>query len=70
MENDATYRPGNLMMGGGGRGFIIAPKEAGTGEWDAAGEEGDIVGEKVIRREHACEEKKSNGSGKKAISRI
>ncbi|KAI9730880.1 MAG: hypothetical protein M1834_005598 [Cirrosporium novae-zelandiae] len=27
------YRPGNLILGGGGRGVKTAPKEAGIGEW-------------------------------------
>ena len=61
MENNPHYRPGNLIVGGGGRGYITAPKEAGIGEWVVAGEEGDIVGERVIRKAKVNNEK-SNGA--------
>lgn len=33
MEVDPKYRPGNLIIGGGGRGVKVAPKELGIGEW-------------------------------------
>ncbi|KAF2842814.1 hypothetical protein M501DRAFT_984997 [Patellaria atrata CBS 101060] len=33
MEADPTYRPGNLICGGGGRGVRRAPPEFGIGEW-------------------------------------
>ncbi|RDW77620.1 hypothetical protein BP6252_05673 [Coleophoma cylindrospora] len=33
MKADENYRPGNLIMGGGGRGMRRAPAEAGMGEW-------------------------------------
>jgi hypothetical protein len=64
MESNPTYRPGNLICGGGGRGYITAPKEAGMGEWDNAGEEGDIVGERVTRRKAACKNGEENGREK------
>jgi hypothetical protein len=66
MENNPHYRPGNLIVGGGGRGYITAPKKAGIGEWVVVGEEGDIVGERVIRKPKEQKEKekkeKSNGA--------
>lgn len=49
MEHDPKYRPGNLILGGGGRGRKTAPKEAGIGTWEVVAEEGDIVGERVRR---------------------
>lgn len=49
LENDPSYRPGNLICGGGGRGHITAPKEAGIGRWVIAGERGDVIGERFIR---------------------
>ena len=49
MEVDESYRPGNLIVGGGGRGVIRAPKEAGLGEWEIVHEKGDPVGECVVR---------------------
>jgi hypothetical protein len=32
MEADPNYRPGNLILGGGGRGVKKAPAHAGIGE--------------------------------------
>ena len=34
MEAVESYRPGNLIVGGGGRGVKVAPKELGIGEWE------------------------------------
>lgn len=65
MENNPRYRPGNLIMGGGGRGWITAPKKAGIGEWVVVGQEGDVVGERVMRKpkaESEAETKKTNGA--------
>jgi hypothetical protein len=61
LQNNPKYRPGNLIMGGGGRGYITAPKDAGIGEWVIVGEEGDIVGERVMRKPKV-EKEKSNGA--------
>ena len=49
MEYDKDYRPGNLIVGGGGRGIRKAPKEYGMGEWSVLREEGGGVGGVVIR---------------------
>lgn len=51
MEADPSYRPGNLIVGGGGRGVRIAPPELGTGKWVVAHEEGHVVGECYVRKE-------------------
>ena len=51
MQADENYRPGNLIIGGGGRGIRIAPKEAGMGEWVVLKDEGDPVGEVYVRKE-------------------
>ncbi|KAL7929371.1 hypothetical protein V8C35DRAFT_315836 [Trichoderma chlorosporum] len=45
MKMDETYRPGNLIIGGGGRGMRRAPEEYGIGEWVCVKEEGDPIGE-------------------------
>ena len=34
MEADPNYRPGNLIVGGGGRGMRKAPPELGIGQWE------------------------------------
>lgn len=49
MEYDESYRPGNLILGGGGRGVRIAPAKAGVGKWKVVREEGDLVGEVFVR---------------------
>jgi uncharacterized protein (DUF2235 family) len=50
MQMDASYRPGNLIVGGGGRGCRVAPKEHGMGEWKCVAEEGDPVGEIWVKK--------------------
>ena len=50
MEADQKYRPGNLIIGGGGRGVRIAPEKYGIGEWEVIREGGDPVGECMVRR--------------------
>ena len=49
MEVDENYRPGNLIIGGGGRGERRAPKHLGIGDWVVINEEGDAVGEVLVR---------------------
>jgi hypothetical protein len=60
MEVDPTYRPGNLIMGGGGRGVVFAPKDAGIGEWLPAGDEGDFIRGRMIRKPKEKNEKNGN----------
>lgn len=43
MMRDEAYRPGNLIVGGGGRGTKVAPKSYGMGEWECVENEGDPV---------------------------
>lgn len=50
MEADENYRPGNLIIGGGGRGVRKAPKEMGIGEWEILKDKGDPVGEAYVRK--------------------
>jgi len=50
MRADTNYRPGNLIVGGGGRGVRQAPKDMGMGKWVIACDEGDHVGECFVRR--------------------
>jgi len=50
MNADPKYRPGNLIVGGGGRGVRRAPKSAGIGEWEVLREEGSLVGEVLVKR--------------------
>ena len=50
MEADERYRPGNLIVGGGGRGVRRAPKEKGIGQWEVLKDEGDPVGEVYVRK--------------------
>nr|POE79514.1 uncharacterized protein CFP56_07579 [Quercus suber] len=49
MQVDSNYRPGNLIIGGGGRGVRRAPESAGIGHWQACREEGHRVGEAMRR---------------------
>ena len=50
MEADPNYRPGNLIIGGGGRGVRKAPKEYGIGNWEVLKGQGDPVGMVYIRK--------------------
>ncbi|KAI1372553.1 hypothetical protein F4677DRAFT_432002 [Hypoxylon crocopeplum] len=49
MKEDQFYRPGNLIIGGGGRGMRTAPEEYGIGEWKCIQDHGDPVGEVWVR---------------------
>ncbi|OAT10746.1 hypothetical protein, variant [Blastomyces gilchristii SLH14081] len=49
LKANENYRPGNLIIGGGGRGVRIAPKDMGVGEWVISGHEGDQVRETYVR---------------------
>ncbi|CAL5870316.1 uncharacterized protein PFLUO_LOCUS4552 [Penicillium psychrofluorescens] len=58
MQADANYRPGNVIVGGGGRGMRKAPAERGMGDWVIFKNEGDGVRETYVRKGEAtkCEE--------------
>ncbi|CUS13814.1 unnamed protein product [Tuber aestivum] len=53
MRADERYRPGNLIIGGGGRGVRRAPEKAGIGEWEVLREEGSLVGEVLVKKKAA-----------------
>jgi hypothetical protein len=50
MKANPEYRPGNLIVGGGGRGVKRAPEEYGIGEWVVKDHEGDPVREVYVRK--------------------
>ncbi|KAG5951060.1 hypothetical protein E4U53_003853 [Claviceps sorghi] len=50
MNEDKTYRPGNLIIGGGGRGVRRAKPDDGIGDWICVAEPGDPVGEIWTKR--------------------
>ncbi|TGJ84213.1 hypothetical protein E0Z10_g4587 [Xylaria hypoxylon] len=50
MKRDPLYRPGNLIIGGGGRGTRRAPEEHGIGDWECVGGHGDPVDEVWIKK--------------------
>ena len=51
MLADLKYRPGNLIVGGGGRGVRRASEEMGIGKWVCCCEEDHPVGECFVRKE-------------------
>ncbi|KAL2266769.1 hypothetical protein VTJ83DRAFT_6121 [Remersonia thermophila] len=51
LQSDPKYRPGNLIIGGGGRGMRVAPKEAGIGEWVCVEHRGCPVREIWVRKD-------------------
>ncbi|KAI2602509.1 hypothetical protein GGR54DRAFT_623877 [Hypoxylon sp. NC1633] len=50
MREDKSYRPGNLIIGGGGRGIHRAPEAYGIGEWKCVQDHGDPIGEIWVRK--------------------
>jgi hypothetical protein len=53
MQEDERYRPGNLIIGGGGRGVRFAAKKYGIGDWEVFQYHGDPVREVYIRKRFA-----------------
>lgn len=66
MLADPTYRPGNLIVGGGGRGVRRAPEEMGIGKWVCYGEEGHPVVEYFVRKEKPVR----SGTGQNSHSNV
>jgi len=66
MEANENYRPGNLIIGGGGRGVRRAPKELGIGEWKILKGAGDAVGLTYVRKGPSPEKQKDEGESEKA----
>lgn len=58
MKANPNYRPGNLIVGGGGRGVRHAPPEYGIGEWVVKDSSNHPVKEVYIRKSEAkkCED--------------
>ncbi|KAJ5132450.1 hypothetical protein N7448_006608 [Penicillium atrosanguineum] len=54
MQADPKYRPGNVIVGGGGRGVRFAPEDKGMGDWVVLKHEGDSVRETYVRSEMAA----------------
>ncbi|KAI1632144.1 hypothetical protein F4809DRAFT_629038 [Biscogniauxia mediterranea] len=50
MKEDKSYRPGNLIIGGGGRGTRKAPEEYGIGEWECVQGLGDPIEEVWVKK--------------------
>lgn len=50
MELGQSYRPGNLIIGGGGRGVKRAPEKYGIGKWTVLSNKGDPVRETYTRK--------------------
>lgn len=50
LQANPNYRPGNLIVGGGGRGVKTAPAGYGIGEWVPSSYEGDQVRETYVRK--------------------
>ncbi|KAJ5807731.1 hypothetical protein N7474_009000 [Penicillium riverlandense] len=50
MKIDKKYRPGNVIIGGGGRGVKEASEKDGIGEWVVCKHDGDPVRETFVRK--------------------
>ena len=61
MKADENYRPGNLIIGGGGRGVRKAPKELGIGNWEVLKGEGDQIGCVYVRKGESTDKKIDKG---------
>ncbi|KAF3394827.1 Uncharacterized protein DPV78_009293 [Talaromyces pinophilus] len=61
LKADPNYRPGNLIIGGGGRGKRKAGAEYGIGEWVVYRDEGDPVRETYVRKK-AGKKAEENGN--------
>ncbi|KAJ5938209.1 hypothetical protein N7454_004551 [Penicillium verhagenii] len=64
MEIDPSYRPGNLIIGGGGRGVKRAPERYGIGEWEVCKHEDDLIRRTYVRKKpvSVCQDEKSSES--------
>jgi uncharacterized protein (DUF2235 family) len=62
---NGNYRPGNLIIGGGGRGKLKASKDEGTGEWVVDGNKGCPLQETYVRKPKS--RANSGGDGKREL---
>ena len=69
MQADEHYRPGNLIIGGGGRGVRKAPKEVGIGEWVVLKNGGDPIGEVHVRKEPSLNKQRNQNQKKKQLEK-
>jgi hypothetical protein len=68
LNTDEDYRPGNLiMLGTGGRGHRVAPKEMGKGEWVSWQNTGDPVSEIFVSKKYADEVKEKEDAATPAV---
>jgi hypothetical protein len=67
MQQDEKYRPGNLIIGGGGRGVRTASTEHGIGDWVCVDREGCPIGEVWVKR--SVLEKTQDGKEKSSDAR-
>ena len=61
MKADERYRPGNLIVGGGGRGVRKAPKELGIGNWEILKGGDDQIGCIYVRKGESTDKKINKG---------
>ncbi|KAK3293121.1 uncharacterized protein B0H64DRAFT_206266 [Chaetomium fimeti] len=66
MQVHEKYRPGNLIVGGGGRGVRMAPDHLGIGEWVCVEKDGCPIGEIWVRKDVVEKQRGAqNGNGEK-----
>ena len=70
MKADENYRPGNLIIGGGGRGVRKAPKELGMGNWEIWKGEHDQIGCIYVRKGESVDKKIDRGEGPEMAAAI
>ncbi|CAG8377422.1 unnamed protein product [Penicillium salamii] len=71
MQANSNYRPGNVIVGGGGRGCRVAPEEYGMGEWVVFRNEGDPVRETYVRKDLSkCKEGKDEDENPQKTLRV
>lgn len=61
MQADENYRPGNLIIGGGGRGVRKAPKELGMGSWEVLKGGNDQIGCVYVRKGESADKEIDRG---------
>lgn len=62
LQENSEYRPGNLIMGGGGRGKLKAAEEEGIGHWVVADHESCPLNGTFMRRSKSPKDERHNGA--------